>query len=416
MYSDFMFKVNNVDPKDKTVNLSFYAIDYEQYRNMSILKRFAKDPDISDSLISAYTLSAATISHDVLCDIMDALDSEWAEPRNVFREDVEIRLFFAVNVYEVAINETDRHNFTNLGLSIYYEYGHYGFVTYDEHTEKFLKTAREKFEKFIDIIRDGDEFDYDSRWILRMLPGVSDKVEKLMDEHNELVRFQRKLEEEHKMEEDRKRRINLLIKSENPKIGELRVSEYFDLRKRGMIHKKESIIPGIVSLFQKNILSLNSITATKMMAMIPRCRRIFYPVARGEFKVAAASGERLGDNWGEFRGYLMSSCIDTLLFVNPNPTEEEKEKIIRKTRSCLNMYEETLSRFHNRFSSINPYGKSAFILQNTCELSIQTELNIYVTYDIFERRNDVYITKDELNVGLSNIQWLAPWEYARLTR
>ena len=99
MYSDFMFKVNNVDPKDKTVNLSFYAIDYEQYRNMSILKRFAKNPDISDSLINAYTLSAATISHDVLCDIMDALDSEWAEPRNVFREDVEIRLFFDVNVY-----------------------------------------------------------------------------------------------------------------------------------------------------------------------------------------------------------------------------------------------------------------------------------------------------------------------------
>ena len=423
MYSDFTFNIDDVDPKENTVWLTINAETQRHAKNISTLRKFTNNPDIHDSLVNAYVLANAIVPESTLWDIVFMMADK--ETRLGLEGEADLdpgciktKVFIRVKVFGHLVSETTQHNYTDLSLRLYYR----GVtntelsISYTDATETFLSFMSEYFDQFIRAIRNDKEFESSTYYLLRMLPDVKADVCKLMERHNELIAHRAEIASKRKASMRQRRRIYRLYKSKDFKVVDLNAAEYVELRRRGVIPVKQLVVPEIVRLFEKKILTVDEITPTEMLSRIPQCRHIFDPIAQGEFRVAAYDGYLSDEHWKRLRKMVMIVCADTMMVGSPKLTKGETEKIIDKTKQCVNEFSGTRRRFRQTFQSFNRDTKTAFILQNTCEIAMQTELNVFVTYDALKSRNDVYITKSELREGLDMVKSLAPWEYARLTR
>lgn len=423
MNSPFRFKITDVDPKESIVSLTISTSDKKQISNIKTLMKITTDPNVHDSPVNAYILSNAIIPEFVLWDIIDLMADKEEELglRNQIDLDlnnIKLKIFINVVVSGKPISETGKHNFTNLELTIYHSSIYRPMhIEYHKDIKEFLSKVRYCFRQLIYAITHDDTFDYDIRWITDMLPDVKCKVDKFICSHNRQVEFQMKLEERRRLMMEKKIDAEKLSIGGDFETKDLDTYEYVKLREMGEITKRKSVIPDIVNLFKKRVTSVNKISATRMMTMIPQCRHIFDPIAHGELQVAANDGYVSEANLQKFKIFLMETCADTMLEgCSKTPTEAQTNRIVKIVDSCLSMYETAVNNLYQTISSMDPRGTSAFILQNTCILAMHTEVNIFMTYDLFESKNDVYITKDELMKGLQIIKRIAPWEYTRLTR
>ena len=423
MYSDFTFRINDVDPKENTVWLTIDTESRGRARDISTLRKFTNNPDIHDSLVNAYVIANAIIPEFTLWEIVSMMaDKETSlglEGKVDLDPDcIRIKVFIRVKVFGRLVSETDRHNYTDLDLMLYY----HGVmntklnISYTAITKKFLWSMSNCFSQFISAIRNDNEFESSTYRLLSMLPDVEADVRKLMEKHDELAAYRAELAAKREASMKRMKRINRLCESKDFKVIDLNADDYVELRKRGAIPVKQFVIPEIVKLFKKEILTVDKITPTEMLSRIPQCRHIFDPIAQGEFRVTIDDGYFSDENWKRMQKMVMAICADTMIAGSPKLTKDEIEKIVDKTKCCVGEFSGARGRFRRKFRSFNRDTKTAFILQNTCEIAMQTELNVFVTYDALKSRDAVYITKSELREGLDMVKSLAPWEYARLTR
>ena len=423
MESKYYFTVEDVDPRENKVWLTIDIRDRDQIINIRTLMEITDDPDDQDSLVNAYVVAHAIIPKYVLWDIVYRMVDKETElglrdQIDLDLKHINLKVFFKVSVGEKILTDNEKCNYTDLAIRIYvpdYPNGEMN-IGYLPEVERFLDGMRDSFREFIDALRENKKFNKTSRKILYLLPSSSERILAYMNKHDEPIRFQKKVEAKRRAIEKQRRRIEQLNESREFKLVDLNVYEYVELRRLGAITERMLVVPEIVKLIKTDIKSVERMSASRMISMIPQSRLIFKPIMQGELRIAADGGYLSNQIWPKFRNFLMRTCVDTLMACCSNLTEETIDKIVKKTESCLTIYDRTKSRFGESLLKINPTGKTAFILQNTCNIAAQTELNIYMTYDLLKSNDSAYITKKELDFGLKKIKELAPWEYSRLVR